>query len=308
VTDVRSALATGRAACLEHMTACEANDLQWSEEPVTEILLSRTAPLVRFATFTRRQEAEVGADWLWWWVAPSGVSFGMLVQAKRLYVDKAKWTFKFDHNAGAQRRALFEAASALDVAPVYSLYLGTQRYRASAPCGVTSHRTDDCETCAKLAVSVMPAMLADVHLVTDAGSTYWRSVALEAAFDNAEQQSAWMGAIDAELTDELRSFLTTPQTGARAIARSLVDRVLAVRALQFSKNVEEMVHTEQLGSVFPDLPGDRGHFGSPYLPTLLRGLVHAPPDYVVSMMMGTELGQAPVDNVAGVALVLVGDG
>ncbi|PAY23848.1 hypothetical protein CEY15_06300 [Dietzia natronolimnaea] len=87
------------------MAACEAAGLQWTEEPVTEILLSRTSPRVRFATFTRKQEAKVGADWLWWWVAPSGESFGMIVQAKRLYVDKAKWSFKFNHNSGEQRRA-----------------------------------------------------------------------------------------------------------------------------------------------------------------------------------------------------------
>lgn len=308
MTDIHAALANGRVACLEHMTACETNDLQWSEEPVTEILLSRTAPQVRFATFTRGQEAEVGADWLWWWVAPSGESYGMLVQAKRLYVDKANWRFKFDYKSGDQRRALFEAAQALDVAPVYNLYLGTQSYRASAHCGADSHRAEDCQNCATRAVSVMPAMLAEKRLVTDAESTYERSLALEAAFDNAEEQSAWLGAIDADLTDDLRAFLHTPQAGVRAIARSLVDRVLAVRAGQFTKSIEEMVRVEHLGSVFPDLPGDFGHFGSPYMPTMLRGLVHSPPGYVVSVMAGEKLGEGPAGNVAGVAVFLLGDG
>lgn len=308
MSDVRAALARGRAACLEHMAACEDNGLQWTEEPVTEILLSRTAPQVRFATFTRNQEAEVGADWLWWWVASTGESFGMLVQAKRLYVDGSRWSFKFDHKAGAQRRALFDAARALDVAPVYTLYLGTQRYRAPAPCGAESHALKECDSCVALAVSVMPAIIAEKELIADAGSTYWRCVALETAFNNAETQSAWMGPINADLTDEVRAFLTTPQVGVRAVARSLVDRVLAVRAMQFSKNVEELVRIETLGTVFPDLPGDYGHFGSPYLPTILRGLVHAPPDYVAAMIAGEALGEAPAANVAGVALVLVGGG
>jgi hypothetical protein len=307
VIDVPTALANGRTACLEHMAACEMNDLQWSEEPVTEILLSRSAPPLRFATFTRRQEATVGADWLWWWVAPSGESFGMLVQAKRLYVNEARWRFKFDHNSGKQQRALFEAAELLNVAPVYNLYLGTQRFRGSAPCAAQSHTANDCDDCAALAVSIMPAMLAEKHLVIDAESTYERSLALEAAFDNAEKQTAWLGAIDAYLTDEVRAFLDTPQAGARAIARSLVDLVLAVREGQFSKNVEEMVREEHLGSVFPELPGDFGHFGRPYMPTLLRGLVHSPPDYVVSLMAGDELGEAPADNVVGVAVVSVSD-
>lgn len=308
VTDVRAALAAGRAACLDHMTACEVSGLQWTEEPVTEILLSRTAPQVRFATFTRNQEATVGADWLWWWVAPSGESFGMLVQAKRLYVDKAKWSFGFDYKSGDQRRALFKAAYALNVAPVYSLYLGTQRYRGAAVCGAYFHDAEDCQNCAVLAVSLMPALLAVSHLVVDDRSTYTRSVALETAFDNAEEQSAWLGAIDADLTDDLRDFLTEPQTGARAIARSLVDRVLEVRQGQFSKNVEEMIRTERLGRVFPDLPGDYGHFGAPYMPMMLRGLVQSPPDYVVSIIAGDRLGEPPADNIAGVVLVQLGSG
>lgn len=307
VNEVRLAITTGRAACLGHMHACETSGLQWTEEPVTEILLSRTAPQVQFATFTRRQEAKVGADWLWWWLAPSGEGFGMLVQAKRLYVAESKWSFKFDHNSGQQRRALFEAASALDVAPVYSLYLGTQRYRAGAACASASHKAEACESCAVLSVSLMPALLAQTHLIVDGDSTYERSVALEEAFDRAEKQSAWLGAINADLTDDLRAFLTTPQVGVRAIARSLVDRVLQVRQGQFSKNVEEIVRTERLGKVFPHLPGDRGHFSEPYLPLMLRGLVHSPPEYVVRMIAGEALDEPPAENIAGVVLIPLRD-
>lgn len=276
--------------------------MSWMEEPVTEILLSRTAPQVRFATFTRMQESKVGADWIWWWVAPSGESFGMLVQAKRLNVQGDTWSFKFDHNNGAQRRALFEAAAALEIAPIYSLYLGTQRYRGDASCGLESHTTQDCGNCSVLAVSLMPAVLAERALVADAYSTYERSVALEKAFDNAQTQSAWLGAINADLTDDVRAFLNEPQVEVRAIARSLVDRVLAVRQGQFSKNVEQMVLSEHLGRVLPDLPGDRGHFPEPYLPLMLRGLVHAPPDYVIAMMAGDALGEPPAESVAGVVL------
>lgn len=305
MTDVRVALARGRAACVEHMADCEASGLQWTEEPVTEILLSRTAPQVRFVPFTRRQEAQVGADWLWWWVAPGGESFGMLVQAKRLYVHKNRWSFKFNYNAGQQRQALYEAADALDVAPVYGLYLGTQAYRAGASCGSEAHTAEFCEFCARRAVSVLPALLAEGHLVSDAFSTYERSLALETAFVNAEEQSAWLGAISADLTDDVRTFLTTPQAGARAIARSLLDRVLHVRAGQFSKNIEAMVRTERLGSVFPELPADRGHFPVPYLPLILRGLVHAPPDYVLSIIAGDDLGPPPANNIAGVAVAVL---
>ena len=78
-----------------------------------------------------------------------------------------------------------------------------------------------------------------------------------------------------------------------------------MRGGQFSKNVEGMVRTEQLGKVFPDLPGDRGHFVAPYLPLMLRGLVHSPPDYVLSIIAGDTLGETPADNIAGVALAIL---
>jgi hypothetical protein len=303
VPDVRGALAAGRDACLEHMAACEAAGLQWTEEPVTEILLSRTAPAVRFATFTRQEEAETGADWLWWWLAPNGECFGMLVQAKRLYVNGSRWDFGFNYKSGLQRRSLFSAAEALDVAPVYSLYLGTQAYRAPAACGSDSHGQEDCPSCAALAVSQMPAILAESALVVHADATYCRSVSLETAFDHAEKQSVWLGGVSAGLTDDVRAFLTEPQFGPRAIARTLVDRVLKVRQGQFELALKGTVRSEHLGRVFPDLPVDRGHFGAPYLPLMLRGLVHAPPDYVVAMIAGHSLGPAPAPNVAGVVLV-----
>lgn len=138
----------------------------------TEILLSRTYPQIRPATFTRQEEAKVGADWLWWWVAPGGESFGMIAQAKRLDVNETKWRFNFDYKSGEQRRALCKAADLLDIVPVYSLYLGTQRYRWPANCGSGLHDAKDCENCAKLAVSLLPALLAKNHVIVDADSTY----------------------------------------------------------------------------------------------------------------------------------------
>jgi hypothetical protein len=289
------------------MGSCERAGLQWTEEPVTEILLSRSAPGVQFAQFTKHEEAKVGADWLWWWVGPGGESFGMLVQAKRLNVKGSKWHFLFDHNHGKQRKALWESAEALDVTPVYVLYLGTQKYRDPSPCGATSHAASDCPQCEALAVSLMPALLADSTFVTDAVATYSRSVSLERAIDRAEQLPSWLGAVDAQLSDELRTFLTTPQAGVRAVARSLVDRVLKVREGQLSKGVAEIVHPERLGPVFPVLPGDRGHWPEPYLPLMLRGLTSVPPDYVVSMIAGMPLGDPPAPNVSGVVLIQINE-
>lgn len=306
MSGIRTALSTGRAACVEHMDSCEQADIVWTEEPVTEIFLSRSGPGVQFANFNKWEEARVGADWLWWWVGPDGESFGMLIQAKRLNVTGSRWRFSFDHNNGKQREALWEAAEALDVTPAYVLYLGTQNYRAPSPCAEKNHTVSDCPHCAVLAVSLMPAVLADSTFVTDSESTYSRSVSLERAIDRAEQQSSWLGGVDAQLTDELRTFLRSPQSGVRAVARALVDRVLKVRAGQLSKGgVAEMVRQERLGPVFRDLPGDRGHFAEPYLPLMLRGLTSVPPDYVVSMIAGMPLGAPPAPNVAGVVLIHV---
>lgn len=94
-------------------------------------------------SFNKREEAKVGADWLWWWVGSGGESFGMLVQAKRLYVTGPRWRFLFDHGHGKQRQALWEAAEALDVTPVYVVYLGTRTTarRRRAPRSATRFRT-----------------------------------------------------------------------------------------------------------------------------------------------------------------------
>lgn len=99
---------------------------------------------------------------------------------------------------------------------------------------------------------------------------------MEAVFGHAEKQSTLVRPLYADLPNDLRAFLTTPQEGVRAIARSLVDRVIEVRQGQLSAHVEKMVHMERLGRVFANLPEDRGHFGTPYMPLMLRGLVHSP--------------------------------
>ena len=56
-------------------------------------------------------------------------AFGMLVQAKRVTVTGNRWSFDFGYKpasaARAQRDLLRSAASALDLLPVYALYLGT---------------------------------------------------------------------------------------------------------------------------------------------------------------------------------------
>ena len=65
------------------------NSLSFNEEAVTELLLVDLAVhfpgTVKIIPFTKKQEAETGADWAWAFVGPDGKSCqSMLVQAKRL--------------------------------------------------------------------------------------------------------------------------------------------------------------------------------------------------------------------------------
>lgn len=297
------ALTRGRSAAFDHMQACETAQIPWTEEPVTEILLSRSFPEVRVASFNRRQESKVGADWIWWWLGDDGESFGLLVQAKRLVVSGEKWKFKFDHNEGEQQRTLFASAQELDIAPVYGLYLGTGAYRGPIGCGRPDHRSSVCEGCERSSVSFLPAILTSG--VKTAESTYERSVPMEELLVNSETQPSWLGAVDASLTDELRRFLNEPQSGPRAVARSLLDLVLNERQKSFSKSLSTTVRLDALGPVFECLPSDTGHFTQPYFSTMLRGLVHAPPAYITELLVSGEIAEPPLEGIAGVVLVHV---
>lgn len=44
-------------------------------------------------------------------------------------------------------------------------------------------------------------------------------------------------------------------------------------------------------------------FAVPYLPMMLCGLVHAPPDYVLASLAGEPLGEPPAENIARLVLV-----
>lgn len=295
------------------MAACDRALLRWGETAVTEIVISRAAAAVNVVPFTQPAEATSGADWIWWWVDADS-AYGMLVQAKRLNVHRGKWRFDFGYrtSAGSQQSSLRATAASLDLVPMYALYLGTGDYRNWERCP-DYHQARRCTSCVKRSISLMPALLADPAIVNDSATTYERSVALEEMWTPCPASPLFIPGLSRQLDPELLNFLLTPQRGARAVAKSTIDRILRVRAGQFSADSPFMPSTmhdgshDRLGPVFPDLPTDTGHWGVPYFQHALGPLLQVPPDYVLEIESGEldadEVASNMPDDVVGVVVV-----
>ncbi|OBB39164.1 hypothetical protein A5763_27650 [Mycolicibacterium fortuitum] len=295
------------------MAACEKAQLQWCETAVTEIVMSRAAAAVSVVPFTQRAEAISGADWVWWWIDGRS-AYGMLVQAKRLTVNRRRWRFDFGYRSGtgSQQSRLWTTAANLDLIPVYALYLGTGNYRNWEPCPAI-HQGRRCPSCVKRSVSLMPALLADAAIVNDSKSTYERSVALEDLWTPESTRPLLIPELSQQFDPDLAEFLLTPQKGTRAVTKSMIARVLAVRAGQFGAVsapgagvIADGGH-DRLGPVFRDLPTDAGHWGIPYFKHMLDPLRHVPPGYVLDIASGEfdadEVVSILPEEVAGVVVV-----
>lgn len=310
---VETAFRRAREHSVQHMAACEKALLHWGETSITEIVMSRAAKAVSVVPFTQHAEATSGADWIWWWVDADS-AYGMLVQAKRLSVHQGKWRFDFGYrsSAASQQSSLRATAASLGLVPVYALYLGTGDYRNWERCS-DDHRLRRCPSCVKRSVSLIPALLADPVIVNDSATTYERSVALEEMWLPGPSSPLFIPGLSRQLDPELVNFLLTPQRGVRAVAKSTIDRILRVRAGQFSADspvVSRTMHDgshDRLGPVFPDLPSDGGHWGVPYFQHVLGPLRHVPPDYVLEIESGeSDVGEVSSNmpgDVAGVVVV-----
>lgn len=130
-SDTRTAFENARKAVSEHTDKMAVASATWREETATELVLANTFPTIRFADFNRGEEAETGADWLWWWVAPSGEAFGSLVQAKKLtFTDAGTPKIDWRHSRGRQYGDLNRAATHLGVPALYAIYFGGLDYRS----------------------------------------------------------------------------------------------------------------------------------------------------------------------------------
>ncbi|WP_341934032.1 hypothetical protein MRBLWO14_003150 [Microbacterium sp. LWO14-1.2] len=138
----------------------------------------------------------------------------------------------------------------------------------------------------------MPALLASDQLVDDAPSTYEWSVALEDLWTPPPGGALLIPAVERAMSPELKSFLKSDSsTGVRAVARSMVDRVLKAGAGQFSAAMTETAPPsagahDHLGSIFENLPADAMHGGIRYFDHVLTPLKHSPPPYVLDIIAG----------------------
>lgn len=317
MTAVDDAFECARTQATRHMAACEQACLRWGETSITEIVIAHAARAVTVVPFTQQAEARSGADWVWWWMDSAG-GYGMLVQAKRVTVTGGSWSFGFDYKTNRaerpQREVLLSAAAQLGLLPVYALYLGTGDYRGWERCS-HGHQGKHCLSCAKRTISLMPALLANKELVSDAVSTYGRSVALEDLWAPPPTGASLIPAVKEQLTPELENFLKAPQDGTRAVTRKMIDQVLTVRLGQLLSAAPTSVASahydahDQLGRIFGDLPDDTGHWGLRYFEHTLNPLRHTPPDYVLEITTGDfdegHLASQMPNNIAGIVVVRV---
>lgn len=108
------------------------------EESLTDWLLfevSEQVPDVRYAKFTRWDEARTtGADWEWWFVSHR-LSLGMRVQAKKLAHDQDNYpALAYANKHGVQIEKLREDATRSGLLALYALYCDN-RGRAKLKCG-----------------------------------------------------------------------------------------------------------------------------------------------------------------------------
>lgn len=293
-----------RVRAERHMATFESNTSNWKEETITDLLLAETDGVVTWRTFTRSEESRNGADWLWWWADPSGESFGMLVQAKRLWHRGRSWSIDFGYPGGSGRQMASLSAAARDwsVPPVYALYVGTHNYREHRDCRADHDRTGSLPRRSTLSVlhalaARMASNLADPWLAIDLATP------LEDLVDPSRSRPhLWQEGID-RAPAEVAAFLSTPQSGARAIARAMVDQLAEVRFGQFGQVAEAQGVVLNEDSVFPQVPDDVGHFGVPYYANVLQGLRRQLPPVILDVLNDQASVASLGDSIEGLVVV-----
>jgi hypothetical protein len=314
--DLHAALVRSRVAVEEYIerTREQLSEYHWEEEQATTRLLDAAHPRVRYVPFTRNQEggnrtnAGTGADWLWWWMAPTGECFGMLTQAKNLKKEHQRWHVDLRYHDRRQITDLLNASDILRVPAVYVLYCGGPAYRPDLICGM--HTADASDPCQRSAVSVLPGLVANqivVHASLDwpgesGVDAYQSSIPLEDLADLAIGSDVVPDLNLGHIDGELYEFLTQSQTGVRAVAKKIFSGVSRMRSGQFSLAVAERT---KLGTdvVFDELPIDEGHFGVPYFDHIFRGLRPVLPDYLTAIANGHEAPEWLADRVTGIVFV-----
>ncbi|MFF0721863.1 hypothetical protein [Micromonospora sp. NPDC003816] len=315
--DLHSSLVRGRQAVEAYITECrdQLGEYTWDEEHATVRLTHAAHPVARYIPFTRNQEggtptsSGTGADWLWWWLSPTGECFGMLVQAKSLKRVGGRWDVDLNYAKRKQIIDLLNASDLLKVPAVYTLYCGDPAYRPDLTCG-GGHTSDALDRCHRSAVCALPALIAS-QLATFTALDSPGQAAIEAyqyAFPLEDLADTSLGTPFVDdlnlhhIDGELLEFLTQPQGMPRDIAKKIFGMVSRMRSGQFALAVSERQRVDEDAVVFEDLPTDRGHFGVPYFDHVLRGLRRQPPDYLVAMANGEDPPPWLSGLVAGIVL------
>ncbi|MDH6214121.1 hypothetical protein [Streptomyces pseudovenezuelae] len=304
--ELLAALTKARVAVDQSMAFWVMVNGRWDEEPATVILCQNAAPYVKPITFNRTHEGIVGADWLWWWVDPSGVCFGMLVQAKNLNRERNAWSIGFGHanRSGSQLPDLLRTADHFEVPPVYVLYCGDTSYRAGLTCG-DDHTEPTCTRCTRAGVSVLSALAAHELLSTGPESVavdaFHLASPLEDLADPELPRTRFWDLNFPNCGPELRRLLVAPEYGAPQVASIIWKQMSQLRTRSYSLAVSEETDIGH-SKIFENLPADRGHFPVPYFPHVLRGLRSELPSYVREAEAGRSLPSSLTDRIAGIVI------
>ncbi|BCJ65736.1 hypothetical protein [Polymorphospora rubra] len=315
--DLHASLVRGRQAVEAYIVECrdQLGEYTWDEENATDRLIHAVYPAARYIPFKRNQEggtptsSGTGADWLWWWLSPTGECFGMLVQAKNLKRIGKRWAVDLEYAKRKQIIDLLNASDLLEVPAVYALYCGDPAYRPDLTCG-EGHTSDTLDRCHRSGVCALPALIAS-QLATFSAldppgqaaiEAYQNAIPLEDLADTSLGTPVVHDLNLRHIDGKLLEFLTQPQATARGIAKKIFEMVSRMRSGQFALAVSEHRRVDENAFVFANLPTDRGHFGVPYFDHVLRGLRRQPPDYLVAMAGGDDPPAWLSRLVAGIAL------
>jgi len=286
-------LQTARRAAVRHAMAAERAGFASYEQALTEVLLTRAAPAVRVWTFSQREEATTGADWLWWWHGEDEW-FGVLVQAKRNKPVQSKPWYDFGYRTGSGHRQvdrLLGSAKRLEIPAVYVLYNHPPIppfVPVSSPCCYMPSEGWR----ARLRVAVLPALVAQTLIGgnEDVAAQYARPLECLAGPGSTPRlvPSVRSGIAD----DELLQFLSATSLGLpRLVARGLLAQLTHMRGGEFRQARPDVGRPELdvLDRVFTGLPMDACHFAEPYFDHVLRGLRTSPPEYVAAALDGVPI-------------------
>jgi hypothetical protein len=277
-SELFSSLVKGREAADEHMKFRTDLGDMWNEESVTDILIQHAAPHVQPIRFNQRQEGEIGADWLWWWLDPSGDCFGLMVQAKSLKREGSRWHIDFNYRSGFQLDRLHQTADHFDVPAGYMLYCGDTSYRAELPCG--PRHTLPCAHCSRAGVSVIDAPSARKLVMAYPNSASVEAFQISSPLEDLADPDLTTDWRSFALGPILRGFISGPHTGAREIA------------LRIFKHATRTMIFNLAGGVEARIDAQASYF--------LRGWREDVPSYLRDAMAGRTLPSEVTENIAGI--------